>query len=321
MPENEKLSLVIPTRNRRERLLQTLSSLACQSCGPEEVIVVDAGDDVTLPAQLTADWSSAFARFSAFRATQRGAAIQRNEGVAMATGNVIGFCDDDVDFAPECIARLRDFLSSHPDFGGVAATVTNQAPRRVGKLTRAVLGLFDTGSEDATPYDGRVIGPGLNIYPIFDPKGHPVRETEWLNLGATLYRRIVLPNPLFDSVFLTYSSCEDVGLSCRVARRGRLAVLRDAQIFHDSQPGDHKSDVAAVVRMEALNRFFIATKILGHQPVRTWFQLLAWYCFCLAANMKRSGRVRAVREFLGAVHGLSQLAGEDHEKRRFAAME
>ena len=252
------------------------------------------------------EFSTSFARLVILEATERGAATQRVQGFGSATEDLIGFCDDDIDLEPHCIANLRLFLAETPQFLGVAATVVNQAPKRVGIITQWVFRLLD--SKRLASYDGRVIGPALNVYPVFDLHGPLFSETDWLNLGMTIYRKDALPKPLFDPVFSGYSPCEDVALSCRVAKKGRLAVLRDARIFHDSHPGDHKSDESAVVTMEVRNRFYIATQVLNKSPYKTWLQLGGWYLFCAVANFRRLLFRLALRQMSGAVRGLYQIA-------------
>src|ERR1035437_2068505 len=92
------LSMIIPTRNRYERLVRTLKGLASQAARPEELIVVVAIDDPSEADRLSIAFKQSFETFCAVRASTVGAASQRNEGVRQAKGNLIGFCDDDVDF-------------------------------------------------------------------------------------------------------------------------------------------------------------------------------------------------------------------------------
>lgn len=299
------LSMVIPTRNRYVRLVKTLRGLAGQAIAPEEVVVVVASDDLGEDDRLSVEFSTSFINFSAVRAKETGAAVQRNQGVVQARGDLIGFCDDDVDFEPNCISSLRLFLAEHPPFVGVAATVVNQAPRRIGRITRGVLKQLD--DKPGLDFDGRVVGPGLNLYPIFDPSGAVFRETEWLNLGTTIYRKAALPKPPFPVIFRGYSFGEDLALSCCLARAGKLAVLRDARIFHDSQTGDHKSDERAVARMDVINRFYIATTVLARPRVKSWCQLVVWYSFCFVANARRCSWSTFLRRSVGTLEGLTKV--------------
>lgn len=297
--------MIIPTRNRYNRLVKTLNGLQRQASPPEEVIVVVASDSASECDRLSHQFGTSFRKFSAIVAAETGAAVQRNQGVTEARGSLIGFCDDDVDFEPLCISLLRVFLAEHPLFVGVAATVVNQAPRYLGRITRGVLQLID--DKPGLDFDGRVVGPGLNLYPIFDQTGAVFRETEWLNLGATIYRKPALPRPLFPPIFWGYSFGEDVALSCSAARNGKLAVLRDARIFHDSWTGDHKCDKRALGRMDVVNRYYIATAILDRPRVKSWCQLAFWYSFCFIANAWRVSVIASLQRTIGTAEGLVRI--------------
>ncbi len=300
------LSLVIPSRNRPERLRRTLCGLADQMGGPDEVIIVDGSDDLGETARLEAEFGSRLSGFRAVRAERLGAAPQRNQGVALANGGFVGFWDDDVDPEPGCVQAMREFLAMRPGFGGVSATITNQAPKNFGRATQWVVGLMDNRKE--MPLDGRVVGPILNFLPSVRAGAPAVCETEWLNTTCTFYRREVLPNPPFGEQFQGYSMFEDVCLSMVVAQRGtRLALLRDARIFHDTQPGEHKRSVSAIAGMSVRNRFYVATRVLGRSGFETWWQLAIWETFCGVAGIRNPGRGWLLRSW-GAAAALTLIA-------------
>lgn len=299
------VSIVIPTRNRAKRLRQTLRSIGPQLDGRAEVLIIDGSDDTAEISFLAADFAAELPRFLFVRADRLGAAQQRNQGVALAQGTVIGFCDDDLDFEPNCLRLLRDHLDQYPDCGGVSATIVNQAPRRFGFATRAVTGLMDR--RRGQPLDGRIVGPALNFLPASRPDAPAVCHAEWLNTTCTLYRRAALPTPPFDAHFQGYSMLEDVCLSWRVGQRMNLAVLRDARVFHDSQPGDHKRSAGAVARMGLQNRFFVATRVLGRPPLTTWSQLALWQAFMAAAGLRRIGS-GWLQQNCGALAALAAIA-------------
>ena len=280
-----KLSFVIPTRNRGIRLRATLRSLAIQRTPPDEVVIVDASDDREEVARIEGEFALHFSRLIAACATQRGAAAQRNQGVALATGDLIGFCDDDIDFEPNCVFLLREHFADHPEYGGVSATITNQSPRGFGRATRAVLWCL-AGKRGLIP-DGRLIGPALNFLPRLLDQRHEAWNVDWLNLGCTLYQKKFLPMPPFDAAFVGYSMLEDVTLSFRVGRKAKLAVLPQARVFHDSQPSSFKSNLSALAKMGVRNRFYVATRVIGRPASTTLFQLALWQSFCAVAGLRK----------------------------------
>ena len=101
------ISVVVPTRNRAQRLRALLASLAEQQAPPFEVVVVDnASDDDTLAAIAEAD-AAADVRVHAIHLPQpMGPAVARNRGWRAARGELIVFTDDDVVARPGWLAGL-----------------------------------------------------------------------------------------------------------------------------------------------------------------------------------------------------------------------
>jgi GT2 family glycosyltransferase len=266
------ISAIVPTRNRSVVLGRMLESLAVQSAQPVEMVVVDASDgDET--EKLTRDAPSGLkTRIIYQRAKETGAAAQRKQAITAATQDAILFLDDDIIFQPDCIAHLWRALSSDEKLGGVNAMITNQRYLPPGRVSRTLFRILDGRAPQAS-YAGRCIGPALNLLPEDRPDLPEVVSVEWLNTTCTLYRREALPRPLFPAHFTGYSLMEDVTLSLTVGRRWKLANARLAQIYHDSQPGDHKRDAAQLARMELVNRHYVMTHILGKRAFPDYLKL------------------------------------------------
>jgi GT2 family glycosyltransferase len=123
---SDRLSIVVLTHNRRERVLDTLSRL---SALPERcsVWVVDNGStDGTALAVA--------ARFPAVNVLQLPAnlgAAGRNAGVRAAATSYVAFCDDDTCWAPGSLSRAAALLDRHPDLAVLSARVLVGAEERV----------------------------------------------------------------------------------------------------------------------------------------------------------------------------------------------
>jgi GT2 family glycosyltransferase len=235
-------------------------SLLRQTAQPAEIIVVDAS--VTNETeQVCYNFDSKIAgRIIYHKATEMGAATQRNQAMACATQKVIWLLEDDVILEEDCLANLWEALESNPKLGGVSAMITNQRYVSPGRVSRALFRLLH--GQKAKTYAGKCIGPAFNILPEDHPNLPRVVEVEWLNAGCTLYRREAVPQPLFDRQFTGYSLMEDLALSLRVAEKWKLANARTARIFHDSQPADYKSNMAALSKMELVNRHYVMTQVM-----------------------------------------------------------
>lgn len=307
------VAAVIATKDRAASLARTLDSLATQGVLPAEVIAVDgsAGDD---SRAVLENWGAKFASQVAVRwqrAERLGAAIQRNQGMAGVTQPFVWFMDDDILFEPDCVNRLWHAMAADPQLGGVNAMITNQQYHPPGRVSRSVFTLLHGRRERS--FAGRVLGPAVNLLPEDRDDLPEVVPVEWLNTTCTLYRRAALPMPVFDSVFTGYSLMEDLTLSVRVGRAWRLANVRTARIFHDSQPGTHKADVSALATMELVNRHYVMTAILGRRRWLDYFRLFVWEAFQMAVGAARAeSRRRLPAQCRGKWQAVQNICGTAH---------
>jgi len=278
------VSALIPTRNRSEPLARTLNSLAQQSCQPEEIIVVDGSEDEKTEWLCKLPISGLLANIRYFKATNIGAATQRNQAFERASQDVIWLMDDDILLEPDCLARLWNALNSNAQIGGVNAMITNQRYLPPGWISRTLFQILNGKSEDS--YAGRCIGPAFNLLPEDDPNLPEIIPVEWLNSTCTLYRREALPDPLFPANFVGYSLMEDVTLSLTVGKKWKLTNARTARIFHDSQPGDHKSNPAVLAKMSLVNRHFVMTQLLNRRTVSDYLKLALLQAFDITASLQ-----------------------------------
>lgn len=134
-----QISIVIPTKDRRELLLETLESLRRQSVAAEvlEVIVVaDGCTDGTAQAvrrlAKTPEWASHSLR--CIEQAGSGAASARNNGLRNAQANIVLFLDDDILAGPHMVAT---HLARHAESEGGVVVLGRIVPARVkGALHR-----------------------------------------------------------------------------------------------------------------------------------------------------------------------------------------
>lgn len=303
------ISAIIPTLDRPGPLNRALSSLLAQDRLPAQVIVIDASATAATREML----DSLRGRFPSsceivwVAAERRGAAAQRNQGCLLASQAVFWFFDDDVVFEPDCLGHLWNALESDPRLGGVNALIINQRYKPPGRVSAALYAIMNGKRENS--YAGRVLGPAINVLPDDAENVPEVAPVQWLNTGCTLYRRAAMPMPPFDSVFTGYSMMEDLALSLRVGRNWKLASVRRARIFHDSQPGSYKADEEHLSWMEMVNRHYVMAGILGRRRAVDYARLFVWEVFQLAICAKNQrfrrpfwrvarGKVRATAQIL-----------------------
>ncbi len=134
-----RVSAVVPTYNRPDRLNEVLPSYYAQA-GVAEVIVVDDASPVDISALVKQHGVRARARGVSVRLvrldTNMGAAAARQRGVDEAVNPIILMGEDDVVLAPDLVAHALPHLERRPKLGLVGARVINV---RVGEDAEAAL--------------------------------------------------------------------------------------------------------------------------------------------------------------------------------------
>jgi len=112
--EDVKLSIVIPTYKRPELALRAAKAALAQDLPNLEVIVVNDGDHISDYSELKNLKGIKYIESE----TNGGLSASRNVGIKAATGDYIGFCDDD-DFWYPFFGKhlLRDILDKRADIG------------------------------------------------------------------------------------------------------------------------------------------------------------------------------------------------------------
>ena len=103
-----KVSICIPTYNRKSYLKETLNSVFCQTYDDFEIVIVDDGStDGTDKMVAAMDESIRY-----FKQENSGDAAARNTLIKMATGKYITFIDSDDLLYPDSVERLYDAIKN-----------------------------------------------------------------------------------------------------------------------------------------------------------------------------------------------------------------
>lgn len=204
------LSVVIPTRDRLDKIEETLRALAREDPGvPFEVIVVDDGSRVA-SAVLSPSLPPLPCSLRFVQQPAKGPAAARNLGISLARGERILLLGDDTRPAPGCLRRHLE--RGH---GGLA-----------------VQGSIDWDPErEITPLMAFLAPAGPQFYFAGLEDGERISYRSVLGSNFSAPRELFLAEP-FDEAFAA-AAVEDTELAYRWQRRGHQAVFcRAAVCWH-----------------------------------------------------------------------------------------
>lgn len=112
-PSSPLVSIILPTYNRGDLLLEAVGSVRDQTYSRWELVIADDGSTDDSLSALPDD-----ARIRTKRLAHSGnVATVRNAGLAAATGSLIGFLDSDDRWRPEKLLRQVARLEARPEAG------------------------------------------------------------------------------------------------------------------------------------------------------------------------------------------------------------
>ncbi len=212
------VSVIIPTKNRHSDLDTIVRSLLAQTVLPTELIIVDQSARQTLvnPANLRIQYI--------YEPSLSGASTARNVGMAVATGDIWLFLDDDVvlesNFIEEIIAAYTAGVS------GVSGIVTNYERPPMRQLFWEILFMR-----------GPFLDDRQRIYRSADKlrKGLPIPVRQF-GAGLMSFRASTIKDLRFDPNLTGASPGEDIDLCARLPMGSRLVMTPKARLVHRRSP-------------------------------------------------------------------------------------
>jgi GT2 family glycosyltransferase len=215
-----RVSVVIPTCDRSERLIRLLRALEAQDMSePFEVIVVDDHSRDDTLQRLRSETVESFSLKVLASATNTGPAGARNKGWRAASGTYVAFVDDD------CV----------PDPGWLAA------------LTK--------GLEGADVAIGRTKPPDDQLHRIGPFSSYlDIAHDQSFSTCNIAYKRVVLETMGgFDEAGFIWPNGEDSDLGLRATKAGfQDHYVPDALVWHDVGASEFKPHFARIKRLDGI---------------------------------------------------------------------
>lgn len=287
-----QISVVIPTCNRKSRLLSLLANLNRSTHPIAEVIVVDSGTDRLIPSE--------YAIFSnltiLYLDAERSVCVQRNIGIRTARSPWIFICDDDIEVPPDYLDKLARHIEKHPSAGAVSGIVLE---RQHGKWERS----YDISSakELLLKYvfqlsiwgnivckQNNFIVRGIKKY--YAGKGNHISKAGWpvvtdfsgdffitpvYGLGASLIRKTWLEFSPYDEILDQHGIGDNYGVAIGFPEVG-VHVLNDACVYHHHESANRLEKPLQSYRRALALDYFIKTKKNIQHVKKQW---LLWSLF------------------------------------------
>lgn len=248
-------SLVIPTYQRETILLRCLRQAVQQTLAPKEIIVVDASPQwettrTKILQELVTPYSTI--TWKIVQATHLSSAAQRNQGIDLATADVIFLIDDDSLMYPSCAEEVmriyahdtqhqvagimpalefvppdKTVQSSPEKSSSLTSSVANQLRILQGHL-RAVAKRWIKDDDIFIPYDFAF--PKYTLPETL--KGLATHPVPMIHGARMSYRREILQTVRFEETLERYAVNEDNDVCYRASRLGMLLHALQARICH-----------------------------------------------------------------------------------------
>lgn len=262
------MAVVIATRGRPQMLLDTVLDLLRQTRLPDELCIVDSGEEAMSKQEITGVCQTAGLPLRYAHPAPPGLTRQRNQGVDLTTGEVVVFMDDDVRLSPGCLEEVEaEFLDPRNAVGGVRVNpMFPESPSRASRLYCSVFGLACWSP-----------GAKAQMTRAFYPRG-PSHTDHTVDVACIqgyfmAYSRAVFQTNKFDERLAGYGWREDIDFSFRVARHFRLVQTTFARCHHLKAPAARLAH-QELEMMKVVNHVYLHQKNL---PQTVWNRVALWW--------------------------------------------
>ena len=238
-----KLSVIVPTYNRKDLLVGCLNALFEQSCSKSdfEILVIDDGstDGTREIVKEIMEQSAAILKY--FGQENRGPAAARNVGIKKANGEILIFIGDDIVAAPSLIDMHLNWHEQYSDENVAILGYVTWSPQI--KITPFMRWLENGGPQFA--------------YYRFSHR-EKIDPNAFCTANISIKKQFLLSYGLFDEDF-RYAAYEDTELGYRLSKQGlKLIFNAQAVAYHY-----HSMTIASYChRMEQVG---ISSIILKHK--------------------------------------------------------
>ena len=249
------VGILIPTRNRPDKVLKLLDSLAGSSVKPTQVVIVSSGSDIS---HVVSEFVSKLT-IRYLHTDVSGQANQKKLGCRLLDEDLewVVFLDDDLVVSTSCIQTAIQEAESFENDSKLRVLGVGLALPPTTRVTK---------ENGFTKLLGEIFGISNSIPGAVFKNGHAasyleckeVTSTQWLN-GASMWRRELVTNYGKNLISTKYAACEDLIFSYPLNLKGKLIYVPAARVdFQDDELTNFEN--FSVFKTAALWRlYFVST--------------------------------------------------------------
>lgn len=265
-----RISVIIPTKNRKEDLLVTLRSIIQQSCPPEEVVIVDQSQESCKEEILELSRANGNEPDLIYLWNRdiSGLTEARAVGFKKSSGEIVFFLDDDITLDRNCIKNLLQTYQENPHLGGIGGVDTSCKERNLFWLLLS--SLFSCGPF-ALRKGGWLFTGWVPHY--YHSKLTALYPSRWFLGGIMSFKRHVVEEVGFDEQLVGHGFADSKDFTFRASKEHCLVI--DPKV-----KGYHRGGTVALYNMRqdhekrVLGEWFFFRKNIKSTPMNTLF--FAW---------------------------------------------
>jgi len=214
------LAVIIPTKDRPEKIQDLLNSIKIQKTACRRIIIVDGGKSIK---DIVLSYNELPVEY--YHCSPAGQILQRNLALSKMTDEdkLIAFFDDDLVLMPDSLKHMIEMWNSVEDeTAGISFNIINNPPVK-HTWYKAMVGM-------SSKKMGTILSSGYNV-PI-----SPVKEdikTQWLCGGATVWKKSILDSNKNREIQSRWAICEDITFSYPIGLRYPMYVCAKAEVRHE----------------------------------------------------------------------------------------
>ena len=238
-----KISVVIPTKDRTQDIVRCLESIAIQTMLPDEVVIVDSSDTDELKSALDSfeNLNIKYVHIEVDKKFKGSQQIASNIGLDNSTGDILIFLDDDVILDKYYIENIAHVFENDSEgkIGGVTGEVVAE-DRQISPIKRFLIRCYNV-----IPLiffllrngDGRF---QLSGFPTIIKSGSvdELTNVEFLYGCNMAFRKDVIAEFQFDENLNIHGCCfgDDDDTAYRISRKYQNIYTPFAKVVHNSSP-------------------------------------------------------------------------------------